>query len=442
MVQPASKRLVTEAAVAAHVAAEVTTPGTPTATALNATIDDQIDASPTVTGKLDATTAAATLATKDLASFVTLGDSRTQFNGNVTQADATGDTITKLDRGYVTWAMVTLRQRLRWLKNGGVGGDTTAMMLARTDALLALNPGWLIGFGVINSINSDVSSATIISELTQIFDKCAAKGVKVVWGTDWCSTSTNTDPRKAALHATNEWLRSQVGVRKDFYLADYASVMVDPVTGTPIAAYASDNLHQDGPGGFIMAKELVKVLSPLTVPSDRLTTSNVDTTNLIPNGMFEGDSGAGRATSWASGTGGTATYAKVARTDGYPGFWQQVTLTDATASRLRMDITPGTTGSWVEGDNVVFEVEFQTDAAGWAATEFSAGIQLFGVTGIFRAIDGVHSTGTPAMTARPESGIFRSPAIVIPAGTTSVRVFIQLLGSGTFRAARARLKRV
>ena len=37
MVQPASKRLVTEAAVAGHVATEITTPGTETATALNAT---------------------------------------------------------------------------------------------------------------------------------------------------------------------------------------------------------------------------------------------------------------------------------------------------------------------------------------------------------------------------------------------------------------------
>ena len=35
--QPANRRIITEASVAGHVANEVTTPGTPTATALNAT---------------------------------------------------------------------------------------------------------------------------------------------------------------------------------------------------------------------------------------------------------------------------------------------------------------------------------------------------------------------------------------------------------------------
>jgi len=43
MVQPANKRLVTEATVAAHVATQITTPGTPTATALNATILEQLE---------------------------------------------------------------------------------------------------------------------------------------------------------------------------------------------------------------------------------------------------------------------------------------------------------------------------------------------------------------------------------------------------------------
>lgn len=42
MVQPANKRLVTEATLPAHVATQITTPGTDTATALNATIDTQV----------------------------------------------------------------------------------------------------------------------------------------------------------------------------------------------------------------------------------------------------------------------------------------------------------------------------------------------------------------------------------------------------------------
>jgi len=43
MVQPTNKRLVTEAAVPGHVLTEITTPGTPTATALSATYVTYVD---------------------------------------------------------------------------------------------------------------------------------------------------------------------------------------------------------------------------------------------------------------------------------------------------------------------------------------------------------------------------------------------------------------
>jgi hypothetical protein len=111
----------------------------------------------------------------DLLSFVTLGDSRTAYNGSVTVANPGETAVYTSDRGYVSWAMVMLRKRMKWLKNGGVGGDTVAQMLARTDALLALNPGWLFGFGHINSVSANVSAGSIITDLTAIFDKCAAR---------------------------------------------------------------------------------------------------------------------------------------------------------------------------------------------------------------------------------------------------------------------------
>ncbi|QFG12318.1 lipase [Gordonia phage Ranch] len=402
-------------------------------------VDDNNLLPPAVRGKLLETTGAS-----NLASFVTLGDSRTQFNGTVNQADTSGDSITKLDRGYMTWAMILLRQRMRWLKNGGVGGDTVAQMLARTDALLALNPGWLIGFGCINSINNDVTAATIITDLTSIFNKCAAAGVRVVWGTDWYSAGTSTTARKAEMDKVNQWLREQATTRRGFYLADYAARMVDPVTGQIQAALASDNLHQDGPGGFVMAQELVRVLEPLVPPSDRLIHSNADSTNLITNGMFDGDT-SGRATGWASGSGGTVTYTKVARTDGYPGFWQQVAVVGATATRLRWDL-PVAGGKWVGGDTVVGELEFETDPTDWNVTEFSLVVHCYNVPAgqVFRAVDCVHASGTPALTAaaRPPKGIFRTPAITIHPDTTEVRLYVNCLGTGTYRVARARLRKV
>lgn len=428
-------------AVAAYISdADPDPDSNPVPAALNETITSSIQAAD-VPGQI----ATAITAIRDLASFVTLGDSRTMYNGTVTQADTTGDTITLLDRGYVTWAMVLLRQRMRWLRNGGVGGDTTAQMLARTPALLALAPGWVIGFGCINSVNAGVSATQIIDELGQIFDLCAAAGARVVWGTDWCSPGTDTDEKTAVVYQVNQWLRAQIGSRREFYLADYASVMVDPATGMPNTAYSSDQLHQDGPGGLRMARELVRVLEPLVPPSDALIVTNLDTTNLLTNGMFEGNGGTGRATSWSSGgAGDDATFAKIARTDQVPGEWQQVTCINTTAARLRQDIPADTSGSWVAGDTVYAELEFETDADAWDASEFNLGVQLFGLAAgvAFRAIDCVHAAGTPALDDRPEAGLMRTPAITIPAETTTVRVYVQLLGSGTYRVARARLARV
>lgn len=377
-----------------------------------------------------------------IASAVLLGDSRTQYNGNIVQSAATGNTVARDDRGYVTTAMVLLRQRLEILSNGGVGGDRVDQMLARVDKLLALDPGWLIGFGCINSINQGYSASSIITDLGKIFDKAAARGTRVIWGTDWISAGTDTTAKKQAAATVNEWLRREAGRRPGFYLADYAAVMSDPVTGLPLAAYASDGLHQDGPGGFIMGQQLVKVLEPLLPPADRLTVSNADTTNMLLNGMLTGDGGTGRATSWAGGTGGTATYSKVPRTDGFPGDWQQVVLVGASATRLYQQVAAG--GAWAEGDRVFFECEFETDASGWTATQFYARLSLLGVSGTAPQYvsDDMNHAGVPGQTFRPTKGIFRTPVLRIHEGTTHIQAAIHLTGDGTFRIARARVAKL
>lgn len=383
-------------------------------------------------------------APRDLASFVTLGDSRTQLNGNVsTDAAAASGTIAKENRGYVTMAMVMLRQRLRWLKNGGVGGDTTAQMLARTDALLALNPGWLIGFGAINSINSDVPSATIISELTQIFDKCAAKGVRVVWGTDWISGGTNTTARKLAAAEVNNWLRQQATRRPNFYLAEYAAVMGDTETGIIPAALGQDLLHQDAPGAYKMAQELVRVLDPLVPRSDRLLTYNGDPTNYLGNGMFTGNT-SGLATGWSKGS-STATPTKVARTDGLPGEWQQMSCTNETVSSLtRQVVLSGT--DLTQGVPIFAELEFETDEAGWNATEFTLQLQTIGGDAASSANpkvvnDMILAATTPLALPRIASGILRTPAFPISIGATHLQLSVRFKGTGVYRVSRARIAR-
>jgi hypothetical protein len=316
--------------------------------------------------------------------------------------------------------MVLLRQRMKWLANGGNGGDTVPQMLARTDALLVLNPGWLIGFGHINSVSANVTAASIIADLTAIFNKAAAKGVRVVWGTDWVD-SPKTAAQRAVAYAVNEWLRKQVEARRGFYLADYQAIFVDPATGNPIAAYASDGLHQDGIGSRLLADQLAKILDPLVPQQDRLIASNDDKTNLLPNGMLVGAAANGYATGWGyNGTAAQGVPSKVARTDGFPGEWQQVVVTDGTDYSLRNRIAAGVADSWVIEDTVYAECEFETDAAGWAATEFNLNLALFNVPAgtVTRSADMIHINGSPASSSRPARGIFRTPPLTIVAGNT------------------------
>lgn len=379
---------------------------------------------------------------RQLSSFVTLGDSRTLLNGRVTEPASASGSIATENRGYVSQALVMLRHRMHWLKDGGVGGDTTAQMLARVDGLLDLNPGWLIGMGVINSVNQGVGSATIISELTRIFNKCAAKGVRVVWGTDWISGGTDTAGKKQVAAEVNEWLRRQTATRPSFYLVEYASVMSDAATGIPPATLAADQLHQDAPGAYAMASELVKVLSPLVPPSDRLIASNVDASNLLDNGMMLGNV-SGLATGWTKGSATVPTYTKVARTDGIGGEWQQVACTAETVSSLSKQITLAGTTFGV-GDRVFAELEFETDASGWDVTEFTLQLQYIGGSAGSSSNpkvvnDLLTAATTPLKQPRIASGILRTPVLLIGTGATHLQTSIRLKGTGTYRVSRARI---
>lgn len=384
-------------------------------------------------------------APRDLASFVTDGDSRTQLNGNVsTDAASASGTIAKENRGYITQAMVMLRQRMRWLKNGATGGDTVAQMLAGVDDLLALDPGWYIGFGHINSINNEgATSATIISQLTQIFDKCAAKGVRVVWGTDWISGGTNTADKKKYAAEVNNWLRQQATRRPNFYLAEYAAVMGDTETGIIPASLGQDLLHQDAPGAYKMAQELVRILDPLVPRSDRLLTYNGDPTNYLGNGMFTGNT-SGLATGWSKGS-STATYSKVPRTDGLPGEWQQVAFTNETVTSLMRQVTLSGT-DLTEGTPVFAELEFETDEAGWNATELTLQLQTIGGDAASASNpkvvnDMILAATTPLALPRIASGILRTPAFPISVGATHLQFSVRAKGTGVYRACRGRIAR-
>jgi lysophospholipase L1-like esterase len=377
---------------------------------------------------------------------ITLGDSRMGRDGSVVAPATPGESaIYTSDRGILSWANTILRKRLDFVKNGGIGGDTVAQMLARLPALLSTySPSWVIGLGHINSVSADVTAAAIIADLSSIFNMVEATGARISWGTDWAS-SVATTPQRAVLYAVNEWLRGQAMARPGFVFVDYQAVFADPTTGNPASGYASDGLHQDSAGAIVLGGKLAEALLPYLSRTDRLVASNDDPTNLISNGMMVGNSG-GISTSWGPATSVlTGTPTKVARTDGFPGEWQQVVVAGASGFYFfRFIVNIGAT--LAVGDNIFFECEFETDAGGWTAYKFFAQIQAFGSFPggtVTQVIDMAHPTGSANAAVRTPAGIFRTPVLTVPATTTSVQVGVMVEGgAGTFRMARARLVKV
>ncbi|MDV8146974.1 hypothetical protein [Arthrobacter sp. B10-11] len=121
----------------------------------------------------------------------------------------------------------------------------------------------------------------------------------------------------------------------------------------------------------------------------------------------------------------------------------QVVVTGVIDHSLRNRFAPRTADSWVAGDVVFAECEFETDAAGWAATVFNLNLALCNVPegSVTRSADVIH-IGSPASTFRPATGIFRIPPLTIVADKTHLELNVVLKGSGTYRIDRAAIKRV
>lgn len=382
----------------------------------------------------------------DKQTFISLGDSRMNRDGGVNIALGAETIIYRDDRGICNWFTTLSRHRLKFLFNGGVGGDTVAQMLARLPALLTTySPGWVIGFGHINSVSANLTVAQITTDLDAIFTAASNAGAKVVWGTDWAATSSTT-AQQAVTYGVNEWLRGQSRTRKNLTLVDFASVFIDPTTGFPFAGYTTDGLHQEPPGAIILGTKLHNTLTNLIPPSDTLLSTNADPTNLLTNGMLVGVAANGAASGFGIESGSTGTLSKVARADGYPGEWQQVAA--GVSHGFYHDITAG----FVVGDVVYAEVEFETDAASWVSTKFEltlnmntsgADVQVASPL-VGRTVAQYHFTSSvAASTGRPASGILRTGPIVVPAGATNLRWAVRFAGtSGTYRLARASVRRV
>lgn len=380
------------------------------------------------------------------------------FGDSITAANDTAPT----DKGYFNWLNVLLNQRFDVLYNAGVGGNSTTQMLARISAdVIDKNGQWVFVMGGVNDIAAGTSAATILANLTSIITTLHAAGLHVILSTLTPSSAFDTSTLGTVYYTVNQGIRDLAATYPWLMVTDAGPQYLDtsqPTLAVPLAGYTVDGVHPNALGAStIGAKMYTDLAAHVQIAASGayvgLATADATAGRLyysVPNQMCAGTAGAkvapatgNVADGFVASAGGT--WSKVARSDGKPGAWQQCVIgAEADSATFSMyDITSG----YSVGDTIYAHCEFESDND-WTAPQ---AIQLYlaaldagdAVKGYVTSLG--HSIGGGSGTAcvRLSSGIMRTANLVIPATTTKIRPYLNVLAeTGTWRVSRFEIRKV
>lgn len=212
-----------------------------------------------------------------------------QGNGGPDTLDPVDSTAVN-GRGWFTWANAYMGQRFKLLANAGIGGNTSAQMLARIQTdVIAHNPDWVFIGGPANDPSSDIPAATTIANYTAILDALA--GRQIVMLNHPPRVETNTTARRADVATINEWIRLLPQTRKNVIVVDVWRLLADPATGAPATGMANDGTHYTEAGAQRVGARVAAVVGPLSIPRPRRVLGVLDPRNAIGNPAFTGGTG-------------------------------------------------------------------------------------------------------------------------------------------------------
>lgn len=179
-----------------------------------------------------------------------------------------GDSIEQGSVNQGDWfgpANVQAGSPLSLIRNAGVGGNTTADMLARIDNdVLAYNPDWVISGGGGNDVTRGRTSTQIIDDLEAIYAEYVAANVAFIAKTITPSIHMDTANEQATIVAVNSWVRSTAVSLGAAAVVDMNAVMREGSSEhDPIDSLVSDGVHQNAAGAQVMADALQTVLEAL-----------------------------------------------------------------------------------------------------------------------------------------------------------------------------------
>lgn len=249
----------------------------------------------------------------------------------------------------------TSQQRLRMIRNAGIGGNSSSAMAARfaTD-VLAYRPDVVVIAAITpNDTTQGVSISTRKANVAAMVAAAQLDERQVILAT---SAPHDTPATVSELLAMNAWLAGYANAN-GLPLLDLYSPLADPADSTYASAYTSDGVHPTAGATRVLAEALSSRLPSWLTPTPVFGVSKSDPSNLVANGVFVGDTNSdGLADSWIS-YGGITAKSLSAISGGY-GNWQQVTGNGSLGVVQSADITTG----WAVGDRLAFSGRMEADA--------------------------------------------------------------------------------
>ena len=144
--------------------------------------------------------------------------------------------------------------------NCGVNGERTDQIAARFDRdVLQNQPAVVVIIAGVNDVYQNLAADLVTAQLAAMYDRAAAANIPVVAGTI-VPYNTATPDQNARMHAVNDWITAQRGVRSRFAVVDTRAAVADSADPDRLAG-SPDGLHPDIDGYRRMADALAPAVA-------------------------------------------------------------------------------------------------------------------------------------------------------------------------------------
>lgn len=404
-----------------------------------------------------------------------IGDSRMAQSYVLTNSVYRG-----LPNSIVSWACGLSQGRIRsgYAYNKAVSGSVTADLAGQLANLLAVSPR-CTHVAVLTGTNDFVaneSGSAAWGRLSQVLGRIREAGMQAIVIMDLPRTGdvTWTTARRQNSLWFNQLVR-QNAFSLGAWVVDPSRYISDPAsaTGDPLANYMYDGIHPATTGAYYAGKDLCDmILSRLPVPylpgltnrADVYNATNNPLGSALSNGLFTGTGGTNTtAGGTASGTvadgwnnrtltgTGTSDASLIARTDGKPGFWQQLVQTSNSGTstyRFSPITAPAVGTNYPASGSLV--LEFDLDVSSATGLE-ALGFTIYNWDGSSATLGGAQALGSTliASTYYPLpsafSGRFRTDPLPYDPASPSILVRLETqinTGAATIKVGNVEVRPV